>query len=83
VDGATHSTDEELRHDANRTRFLEGKGFAVLRILNADILAELGGVLDTILLALEQRRAAGLIPQAPHPGPLPASGEREPSGERE
>jgi len=77
VDGATHSTDEELAHDARRSRFLEEKGYTVLRVLNTEVMNELDGVLEAILLALEQRPAAGLIPPAPHPGPLPANGERE------
>ena len=77
VDGATHSTEEELAQDARRSRFLEEKGYTVLRALNTEVMNELDGVLETIFLALEKRPAAGLIPQAPHPGPLPASGERE------
>ncbi|HKG83809.1 MAG TPA: DUF559 domain-containing protein [Beijerinckiaceae bacterium] len=77
VDGATHSTEEELAQDARRSRFLEEKGYTVLRALNTEVMNELDGVLETIFLALEKRAAAGPIPQAPHPGPLPASGERE------
>jgi very-short-patch-repair endonuclease len=83
VDGATHSTDEELAQDARRTEFLEAKGYTVLRVLNTEVVNELDGVLERIFLALEQRAASGLIPQAPHPDPLPASGERERNGERE
>ena len=82
VDGAAHSTSEELTQDARRTRFLEEKGYTVLRVLNTEVMNELDGVLETIFLALEKRAASGLIPQAPHPGPLPASGERERGGER-
>ena len=77
VDGATHSTEEELAQDARRSRFLEEKGYTVLRALNTEVMNELDGVLETIFLALEKRAAAGPIPQAPQPGPLPASGERE------
>ena len=69
VDGATHSTDEELRRDAHRTQFLESKGYRVLRVLNDHVVNELKGVLETILAALQ-------APPAPHPGPLPAGGER-------
>ena len=72
VDGATHSTDEELRRDAHRTRFLESRGYRVLRVLNAEVMGNLEGVLETILLALSSP-----APPAPHPDPLPASGERE------
>ena len=82
VDGATQSTEEELAQDARRSRFLEEKGYTVLRVLNTEVMTELDGVLETIFLALEKRAASGLIPQAPHPGPLPASGERERGGER-
>jgi very-short-patch-repair endonuclease len=77
VDGATHSTDEELAHDARRTRFLEEKGYTVLRVLNTEVMSELDGVLETIFLAFEKRGAAARHPPAPHPNPLPASGERE------
>jgi very-short-patch-repair endonuclease len=77
VDGATHSTEEELAHDARRTRFLESKGYSVLRFFNTEVMNELNGVLETIFLALEKRRASELTPPAPHPSPLPASGERE------
>jgi very-short-patch-repair endonuclease len=77
VDGATHSTEEELAQDARRSRFLEEKGYVVQRVLNTEVMTELDGVLETIFLALEKRAASGLIPRAPHPGPLPASGERE------
>ena len=73
VDGATHSTDDELRRDAHRTAFLESMGYAVLRVLKAEVMAELEGVLETIFLALAKRPTA----PAPHPSPLPASGERQ------
>jgi very-short-patch-repair endonuclease len=66
-----------LAQDAHRSRFLEEKGYTVLRVLNTEVVNELDGVLETIFLALEKRAASGLIPQAPHPSPLPASGERE------
>ncbi len=31
IDGATHSTEEELRNDARRTEFLRGNGYRVVR----------------------------------------------------
>jgi very-short-patch-repair endonuclease len=77
VDGATHSTDDELRRDARRTEFLESMGYSVLRVLNAEVMTELEGVLETIFLALEKRPASALERPAPHPSPLPASGERK------
>ena len=41
VDGATHSTEEELRRDTNRTRFLEEKGYRVLRVSSGGVSHEL------------------------------------------
>jgi very-short-patch-repair endonuclease len=55
VDGATHSTADELRHDARRTKVLEACGFHVMRVGNSDIYSNLDGVLETILAELEQR----------------------------
>lgn len=52
VDGATHSTGHELVYDAARTRIIEACGFALLRILNADIHQDLDGVRETIWAAL-------------------------------
>jgi very-short-patch-repair endonuclease len=77
VDGATHSTNEELRRDARRTAFLESEGFAVLRVQNEELFRRLDDVIETILAALSARPAPARTPLAPHPNPLPASGERE------
>jgi len=45
-DGGQHA--EQLEADAKRTRALEAAGFLVLRFWNADVLANLEGVLETI-----------------------------------
>jgi very-short-patch-repair endonuclease len=55
VDGATHSTDEEISHDERRTAFLAGEGYRVLRVGNVDIRDNLEGVEETILAALDGR----------------------------
>lgn len=52
VDGATHSTDEELAHDLRRTKFLHAKGWQILRIGNLDIYENLDGVLEAIACKL-------------------------------
>jgi very-short-patch-repair endonuclease len=52
VDGATHSTDEEVARDARRTTDIESFGFHVVRVTNTDIYKNLDGVLDWILLEL-------------------------------
>ena len=52
VDGATHSTAEEVAYDAARTAFLETQGYRVLRAGNHDVFTNRGGVLESIMLAL-------------------------------
>jgi len=52
VDGATHSTDEELAYDARRTAFLEAAGWRVLRVLNDDVLRNLDDVLEMIVMSV-------------------------------
>ena len=56
VDGATHSTDEELARDAARTGALAAQGFALLRFTNAEVFHNLDGVLETIRLKLIELR---------------------------
>lgn len=55
VDGATHGSEDEVRHDAARTRFLEEQGWQVLRVWNVDVFTARNVVCDTILMALENR----------------------------
>ncbi len=56
VDGATHSTGEELARDAARTAALTAQGFALLRFTNAEVFYNLDGVLETIRLKLIELR---------------------------
>jgi very-short-patch-repair endonuclease len=44
VDGETHQTPEQLAYDAQRTRYLESKGWRVLRVTNADVYKNMDGV---------------------------------------
>ena len=53
VDGATHSTNEEVGNDAIRTSFLEKLGYQVIRVQNDDVYNAMEGVLRTILVALK------------------------------
>ena len=55
VDGATHSTDEELARDATRTEELERQGFLVMRVTNVDVYENLEGVLEAIAAQLSGR----------------------------
>ena len=54
VDGATHSTDEELAYDRRRTVFIQLKGWRVLRIQNDDVLRHLDDVLDMIEMSVSR-----------------------------
>jgi very-short-patch-repair endonuclease len=56
VDGATHSTVDEIAHDQFRQRRLESEGFRVLRVTNQEVYSNLEGVCETILPTLEHPR---------------------------
>ena len=56
VDGATHSTHEEIARDAARSAALAAQGFAVLRVTNDDVFRNLDGVLETIYARLTELR---------------------------
>ena len=49
ADGGQHS---ESTSDANRTDYLERQGWQVIRFWNTDILTNIDGVLEAILIAL-------------------------------
>jgi very-short-patch-repair endonuclease len=53
VDGGQH--DENRTKDEVRTRFLEGFGLRVIRFWNNEVLGNLDGVLERILIELKQR----------------------------
>ncbi len=54
IDGATHSTEDELRRDGTREQFLQDRGYRVARFGNDEIYRNIDGVLDTILGTLER-----------------------------
>jgi len=56
VDGATHSTNEEITRDAARSAALVALGFDVLRFTNDDVFRNLDGVLETIRMRLAELR---------------------------
>jgi len=49
------TTPPKERYDADRTAWLEGQGFRVLRFWNNDVLAAMDVVLETIYEALIAR----------------------------
>ena len=52
LDGGHHS--EQVDYDSERTRWLESRGFRVMRFWNDDVLKETEGVLEVILSALRE-----------------------------
>ena len=62
LDGGQHA--DNTIYDANRTAFLRGEGYEVVRFWNNEVLQNLEGVLTVILLKLCER-------QAPSPRPSP------------
>jgi very-short-patch-repair endonuclease len=55
VDGATHSTDDEIRGDQRRAAFLHAQGYRIARFANDEIYRNLDGVMETILAAIDGR----------------------------
>jgi very-short-patch-repair endonuclease len=53
LDGGQHLDQEE--YDAERTAFLEGQGYRVLRFWNDAVMNDLQGVIRAIQIALEDR----------------------------
>src|SRR5271165_6951338 len=64
VDGGQHATD---KRDAVRDQWLADHRYRVLRFWNNEVMDNIEGVWDMILLAATAERP-------PHPNPLPASG---------
>ena len=78
IDGATHSTHEELARDRKRSAKLTAMGFALLRFTNDEDFCNLDGVLETIRLKLVHLRprfdAPGEGGATPLPNPPPQGG---------
>ena len=66
IDGGQHA--EQQGYDEERTRFLQGQGFTVLRFWNNEVLTETEAVLERIRQVLINN---------PSPQPSPLGGERE------
>ena|SRR5579862_4142415 len=55
IDGATHSTDEEIAKDRARTLFMERRGYRVIRFSNIEVYEQIDRVCDAIAVALDNR----------------------------
>ena len=53
LDGGQHS--EQVEYDRRRTRYLESKGYQVVRYWNNEVLGQVDSVLAALTLALSQR----------------------------
>ncbi|WP_057882379.1 endonuclease domain-containing protein [Tsuneonella troitsensis] len=58
LDGLSH--DLEPERDASRNRWMAREGYTVLRFANADVFANMEGVVTAIRLAVERQRASRL-----------------------
>ena len=74
IDGGQHGVEALKADDLVRTRWLEARGFRVMRFWNPDVLENIDGVLSAI--SEELMRAAKCPGPSPgrHPSPLPPSG---------
>ena len=53
IDGGQHA--EQVPYDLGRTRFLQSKGYRVVRFWNNEVLGNIEGVLEALTLTLSQR----------------------------
>ena len=67
LDGGQHAEQQEA--DAERTRWLESRGFRVVRFWNNDVLANIAGVMQ----AIEKE----ITPPSPRPSPARGEGDLE------
>jgi very-short-patch-repair endonuclease len=63
VDGGQHGEARHMLHDEKRTKFLEAKGYRVLRFWNNDVLSNIDGVKQIISDVLAEP------PPTPDPSP--------------
>jgi very-short-patch-repair endonuclease len=69
IDGVQHGEPQALLRDAERTRWLESRGYTVYRAWNWEIRDNFDGVMMSLYDAM------GLLPEVtPHPGPPPQGG---------
>jgi hypothetical protein len=76
VDGDQHGWDRGRERDAARTKYLQTRGFKVLRFWNNEVLQEMEAVLDTIHAALygaSDSRPISLSKRADADGKAPSS----------
>jgi very-short-patch-repair endonuclease len=63
VDGAQHNEPENVVRDAERSAYLRGEGYRILRFWNNEVLTNIDGVMEAILAAMCEHESS--------PPPLP------------
>lgn len=77
IDGDTHLKEDQQKHDAVRTEYLELIGRKVIRFTNDDVRFNIEAVVQEIKDMCERlKQESNLRGTAPHPTPLPGR-ERE------
>jgi len=56
IDGSGHFTSEGKAYDEERTGFMNSIGIRVVRYNNSDVMYNISGVLDNLLLVIEEMR---------------------------
>ena len=60
IDGATHSTEQELAYDAQRADYLHAQGFRIFRASNGDVYEDLNGICEGLIAFIaEESNQAG------------------------
>jgi very-short-patch-repair endonuclease len=68
VDGGGHNAAAQMASDAERTAFLEARGYHVLRFWNNDVLNDIDAVMTVIAEALRRAPDRRAVPPAPERG---------------
>ncbi|AXU19150.1 hypothetical protein C7W88_09100 [Novosphingobium sp. THN1] len=63
IDGHTHDVDDP--RDAERTKYLNERGYHVVRFTNGDVMTNLEGVLQMLAMTLSEAREAPLPTLSP------------------
>ncbi|MEX2128884.1 MAG: DUF559 domain-containing protein [Xanthobacteraceae bacterium] len=89
VDGSQHGSDHGIARDEARTRWLEARGYRVIRFWNNEVVENIDGVVATVYTALYGALDSKNGPHAtrtpaktsfrhpPHPGAHIRAGERQ------
>jgi very-short-patch-repair endonuclease len=65
VDGSQHAEPAQMKHDEERTQWLESKGYRVMRFWTNEIAEDRDSVLDAIWVALQELPTTRIRPPPP------------------